>query len=70
MYKGVHLPAEVARITRYADIFITLSENLHGNEIERSLTLNKISGSDIPKRAYPYNIMSFGIELSTTGRVV
>ena len=70
MYRGVHSPADEAKISRYSDIFITLFENLHGNEIERSLTINKIYGNDVRKRAYPYNIMSFGIELSTTGRVV
>ena len=70
MYSGVHSPVDEAKISRFADIFITLSDNLHGNEIERSLTINKIYGNNVPERAYPYNIMSFGIELSTTGRVV
>ena len=70
MYPEVHTRAEEARIIRHTDIFITLSNILHGNEIERSLTINKISGADVPKRAYPYNILSGGIELSTTGRVV
>lgn len=70
MYPDIHTPAEEAKIIRHSDIFITLSNTLHGNEIERSLTINKISGADVPKRAYPYNILSGGIELSTTGRVV
>lgn len=70
MYPEVHTPAEETRIIRNTDIFISLSNILHGNEIERSLTVSKISGADVPKRAYPYNILSGGIELSTTGRVV
>ncbi|MDD4126788.1 MAG: hypothetical protein PHV39_03775 [Methanomicrobium sp.] len=70
MYPDVHTPAEETRIIRNTDIFISLSNILHGNEIERSLTVSKISGADVPKRAYPYNILSGGIELSTTGRVV
>ncbi|MBP2132904.1 KaiC/GvpD/RAD55 family RecA-like ATPase [Methanomicrobium sp. W14] len=70
LYSGIHTPEEVMKVIRRSDIFITLSGSFHGNEIERNLTVNKISGQDVPKRAYPYDIMSWGIELSTTGRVI
>ncbi|MDD4299049.1 MAG: hypothetical protein PHO78_00155 [Methanomicrobium sp.] len=70
LYSNVHARADEIKVTRHSDIFISLSNVLHGNEIERNLTINKISGADVPKRAYPYNILASVIELSTTGRVV
>ncbi len=70
LYEGVHSVTEMSYICRNAGIFILLSEILHGNEIERTLSVRKMSGCEIPKRAYPYNIVANGIELSTTERVV
>ncbi|MBQ3719188.1 MAG: hypothetical protein II893_07360 [Methanomicrobium sp.] len=70
LYDGVHSAADLACICRNADIFIQLSEVLHGNDIERTLSVRKIAGCGIPNRAYPYNILADGIELSTTERVV
>lgn len=70
MYQGLHSPAEEIRIMREADIFIILSEVLHGNEFERILSIRKIRGRDVPQRAVPFNITATGLELSTTSRVV
>lgn len=70
LYDGVHSAADLASVCRNADIFIQLSEVLHGNDIERTLSVRKMSGFVVPNRAYPYNILADGIELSTTERVV
>jgi KaiC/GvpD/RAD55 family RecA-like ATPase len=70
MYSGLHTPMEEVRIMRATDVFITLLEEYHGNTIERKLAINKLLYSDVPSRIYPYNIMDFGLELSTTARVV
>jgi KaiC/GvpD/RAD55 family RecA-like ATPase len=70
MYAGLHTPMEEVRIMRAADVFLTLLEEYHGNTIERKLIINKLLYSDVPSRIYPYNIMDFGLELSTTARVV
>ncbi len=70
MYAGLHTPMEEVRIMRAADVFLTLLEEYHGNTIERKLIINKLLYSDVPSRIFPYNIMDFGLELSTTARVV
>ncbi len=70
MYQGLHSPADEIRIMREADIFIVLSEVLHGNEFERTLSIRKIRGRDVPQRAVPFHIAATGLELSTTSRVV
>ncbi|WOF15720.1 hypothetical protein F1737_02950 [Methanoplanus sp. FWC-SCC4] len=70
LYRGIHSPQDETKIMRSADIFISLTDLMHGSEIERTLAINKIPGEDVPRRAYPYNIMADGIELSTTARVV
>jgi KaiC/GvpD/RAD55 family RecA-like ATPase len=70
LYAGIHTPLEEIRIIRAADIFMTLTETTHGNEVERRLAINKIPYMDAPQRVYPYNIMKEGLEFSTTARVV
>ena len=70
LYSGLHSPLEEARMIRAADIFITLRHQVHGNEVERTLAIEKIRGSDVPQRVTPYLIVARGLELSTTSRVV
>jgi len=70
MYNNLHSPYDEVRLIRSSDIVISLNEFMHGNEIERNLTINKIPGADVPGRVFPYNIKEDGIELSTTARVV
>jgi len=70
VYTGVHSPAEEARIMRAADVFISLRQQVHGNEFERTLAIEKLKGSDVPQRVVPYHIVAEGLELSTTSRVV
>ena len=70
LYTGTHSAFEEARIMRAADIFLTLRHEIHGNEFERALAVEKLQGADVPQRVIPYNIMADGLELSTTSRVV
>ncbi|NYT06329.1 MAG: hypothetical protein GKC04_08210 [Methanomicrobiales archaeon] len=70
LYAGLHAPIEEIRIMRAADVFMTLTETIHGNEVERRLAINKILSMDVPLRVFPYNIMKGGLEFSTTARVV
>ncbi len=55
---------------RAADVFISLRQQVHGNEFERTLAIEKLKGSDVPQRVIPYHIIAEGLELSTTSRVV
>jgi len=70
LYQGLHTPWEEARLMRAADIFIILREELHGNEFERTLAVQKIRGMQVPQRVVPFHMMPKGLELSTTSRVV
>ena len=70
LYTGLHSPLEEARMMRAADIFITLRHQVHGNEFERTLAIEKLKGADVPQRVIPYHIIARGLELSTTSRVV
>ena len=70
LYTGLHNPLEEARVMRAADIFITLRHQIHGNEVERTLAIEKLRGSNVPQRVIPYHITAKGLELSTTSRVV
>ncbi len=70
LYTGLHSPLEEARMMRAADIFITLRHQVHGNEFERTLAIEKLKGSNVPQRVIPYHIIARGLELSTTSRVV
>jgi KaiC/GvpD/RAD55 family RecA-like ATPase len=69
LYTNLHTPSEETRIMRAADIFITLRQEIHGNEVERTLAIEKFRDGDVPRRVIPYNIMAEGIEVSTTSRV-
>ncbi len=70
LYKGIHTPIEEVCLMRAADVVIVMRQEVHGNEFERTLAIEKIRGMQVPARAVPYNITSKGIELSTTTRVV
>lgn len=70
MYDGVHSPVDEIAVIRYADVYIHLIEERHGNEIERKMEISKLKFADIPNRMYPYDITREGIDLSTTARVV
>jgi KaiC/GvpD/RAD55 family RecA-like ATPase len=70
LYRDVHTAFEEMRVMREAEIFISLREEAHQNEIERKLTIHKIPSMDVPSRVFPYLIRNDGIELSTTDRVV
>jgi len=69
LYANHHTAFEEARVMRATDIFITLRQEVHGNEFERTLAIEKFRDEDVPRRVIPYNIMAEGIELSTTSRV-
>jgi len=70
LYTGLHNPVEEARMMRAADVFIVLRQEIHGNEFERTLAIEKIRGANVPQRVIPYHIIAKGLELSTTSRVV
>jgi KaiC/GvpD/RAD55 family RecA-like ATPase len=70
LYTDLHTPLEEARVMRAADIFISLRHQVHGNEFERTLAIEKLRDGNVPSRVIPYNILAKGIELSTTSRVV
>jgi KaiC/GvpD/RAD55 family RecA-like ATPase len=70
LYRGIHTPVEEVCLMRAADVVIVLRQELHGNEFERTLSVEKIRGMQVPARAVPYNITAKGLELSTTTRVV
>ena len=70
LYEGMHTPIEQIRVERVADVFISMREEYHQNEIERKLIVHKIPYMDVPSRIYPFIIRDNGIELSTTARVV
>ena len=69
LYEGLHSPLEEMRIMRAVDIFVKLTDYMHGNEIERRLAIHKIAFVDTPSRTFRYNLVSEGVELSTTDRV-
>ncbi|MDV2480667.1 hypothetical protein F8E02_01315 [Methanoculleus sp. Wushi-C6] len=70
LYSDLHTPREEARVMRAAEIFISLRHQVHGNEFERTLAIEKLRDGNVPSRVIPYNILAKGIELSTTSRVV
>jgi len=70
LYTGLHSPVEEARVMRAADVFISLRQEIHGNEFERTLAIEKVRGANVPQRVIPYHIIAKGLELSTTSRVV
>ncbi|KUL01920.1 hypothetical protein [Methanoculleus sp.] len=70
LYTGLHNPLEEARMMRAADIYMTLRHQVHGNELERTLAIEKLKDANVPQRVIPYHIIAKGLELSTTSRVV
>jgi len=70
VYTGIHLPIEMTRIMRAADLVIEFKTDIHQAEIERTLAVHKIKSSAAPQRLLPFIITDKGIEASTTSRVV
>ena len=70
LYDNVHSPADEIAVIRYADVYIHLIEERHGNEIDRKMEIAKLKYADVPLRLFPYVITQEGIDLSTTARVV
>lgn len=70
LYKDIHTREEEIRLTRAADGYIELLQQVDGSEVERMLGIFKMRGSDLPNQLVPYNILEDGLELSTTKRVV
>lgn len=70
LYTDFHSPREEMHMMRAADIFITLRHQVHGNEFERTLAIEKLKDANVPQRVIPYHIVARGLELSTTSRVV
>jgi KaiC/GvpD/RAD55 family RecA-like ATPase len=70
VYTGIHLPIEMTRIMRAADVVIEFRTDVSQAEIERSLAVQKIKDAAAPSRLLPFNITERGIEASTTSRVV
>lgn len=70
MYEGLHAPYNEILLVRLCDVVIHLHEDMHGNEIIRTLNVKKLTGLQPPGRLLPFIITGKGIELSTTSRVV
>lgn len=70
VYTGIHLPIEMTRIMRAADIVIEYKTEICQSDIERTLAVHKIKGAAAPLRLLPFIITDKGIEASTTSRVV
>jgi KaiC/GvpD/RAD55 family RecA-like ATPase len=70
VYTGIHLPIEMTRIMRAADLVIEFKTEIHQSDIERTLAVHKIKDAAAPQRLLPFIITDKGIEASTTSRVV
>ena len=70
VYTGIHLPIEMTRIMRAADIVIEFKTEIHQSDIERTLAVQKVKDAAAPQRLLPFIITDRGIEASTTSRVV
>lgn len=70
VYSGIHMPMDMTRIMRLADIVIVFETKIQQSEIQRTLAVQKIRGIAAPRRLLPFIITENGIEASTTSRVV
>jgi len=70
VYTGIHLPIEMTRIQRAADIVIEFKTEISQSDIMRTLAVQKIRDAAAPQRLLPFIITDKGIEASTTSRVV
>jgi KaiC/GvpD/RAD55 family RecA-like ATPase len=70
VYTGIHLPIEMTRIQRAADIVIEFKTEISQSDIMRTLAVQKIKDVAAPQRLLPFIITDKGIEASTTSRVV
>jgi KaiC/GvpD/RAD55 family RecA-like ATPase len=70
VYTGIHLPIEMTRIMKAADIVIEFKTEISQSDIMRTLAVQKMKGAATPERLLPFIITDKGIEASTTSRVV
>lgn len=70
LYEGLHAPYNEIMLMRLCDVVIHFHEELHGNEVIRTMEIKKLTGLQPPARLLPFIITGKGIELSTTSRVV
>jgi KaiC/GvpD/RAD55 family RecA-like ATPase len=70
VYTGIHMPMDMTKLMRAADIVIEFKTNIRQSEIERTLCVQKIKNTAAPLRLLPFIITEHGIEASTTSRVV
>jgi KaiC/GvpD/RAD55 family RecA-like ATPase len=70
VYTGIHLPIEMTRIQRAADIVIEFKTEISQSDIMRTLAVQKVKDAAAPQRLLPFIITDKGIEASTTSRVV
>ena len=70
VYTDIHLPIDMTRVMRAADVVIEFKTEIHQADIGRTLAVQKIKDSPAPQRLLPFIITERGIEASTTTRVV
>jgi len=70
VYSGIHMPMDMTRLMRLSDIVIQFKTEIQQSEIQRTLAVQKIPGTAVPRNLLPFIITERGIEASTTSRVV
>jgi KaiC/GvpD/RAD55 family RecA-like ATPase len=70
VYSGIHMPMDMTKIMRAADVVIEFKTTIQQSEIQRTLAVQKIRGTAVPRHLLPFIITENGIEASTTSRVV
>ena len=70
VYTDIHVPIDMTRVMRAADVVIEFKTEIHQADIGRTLAVQKIKDSPAPQRLLPFIITERGIEASTTTRVV
>jgi KaiC/GvpD/RAD55 family RecA-like ATPase len=70
VYTDIHLPIDMTRVMRAADVVIEFKTEINQADIGRTLAVQKIKDSPAPQRLLPFIITERGIEASTTTRVV
>ena len=70
VYTDIHVPIDMTRVMRAADVVIEFKTEISQADIGRTLAVQKIKDSAAPQRLLPFIITERGIEASTTTRVV
>jgi hypothetical protein len=70
VYSGIHMPMDMTRLMRLSDVVIQFKTEIQQSEIQRTLAVQKIRGTAVPRNLLPFIITERGIEASTTSRVV